>query len=298
MTNSDNWKIHNRQLCHEPLAAQQPMNVNTLSKQLVDTLSSYQSCVVAFSGGVDSAVVAKVAQLALGKCAIAVTGVGPAVAAEELAAARRVALEIGIEHVELPTAEIEREGYVANAPDRCFHCKQELYSVLSTFATEQAFKTIANGTNTDDLGDYRPGLRAADELQVRSPLVECGLNKEGVRALAHYWNLDVWDKPAAPCLASRLAYGQQVTPERLRKIELAEEHLHGIGISECRVRFHEGEMARIEVPVESLELLASPDVREPLLSRLTELGFRRVTVDLAGFRSGSLNEGLPLLRGE
>lgn len=268
----------------------------TTADQLVATLEAYRSCAVAFSGGVDSAVVAKAAQLALGKRACAVTGIGPAVADEELTIARRVAQQIGIAHVELPTAEIERPGYVANAPDRCFHCKSELYGVLASYAKQHRIATIANGTNADDLGDHRPGLQAASDANVKSPLLECGLDKQSVRDLAHHWQLEVWDKPAAPCLASRIAYGQQVTPTRLKQIEQAESYLRGLGLRECRVRYHEGDLARIEVPIESLSLLSAEEIRKELVSRFTELGFQRVTLDLAGFRSGSLNDALPIVR--
>jgi len=267
----------------------------TQAEQLVATMQTYESCVVAFSGGVDSAVVAKAAQLALGQQAVAATGIGPAVAEEELAVARRVAGQIGIAHVELPTAEIERPGYIANAPDRCFHCKSELYAVLASYAERNGIATIANGTNIDDLGDHRPGLQAADDASVKSPLLECGLDKQAVRDLAQHWQLEVWDKPAAPCLASRIAYGEQVTPARLKQIELAESHLRGLGLRECRVRYHEGDLARIEVPIESLAMLSSGEVRSQLLAHFIELGFKRVTLDLEGFRSGSLNDALPIV---
>lgn len=260
--------------------------------QLVANLQQLGSCVVAFSGGVDSAVVAKAAFLALGDCAIAATGIGPAVAESELATARQVARAIGIRHVELATDEITRPGYVANAPDRCYHCKTELYMVLAHYAQENDLQAIANGTNTDDLGDYRPGLRAATEQQVRSPLVECGLDKQAVRAIARQWGLPIWNKPAQPCLASRIAYGEQVTPERLAMIERAEALLHELGFPITRVRYHEGDLARIEVPLEDLPRLLAPETRARVVTTITQLGFRHATIDLAGFRSGSLNSAL------
>lgn len=271
-------------------------NASEIAERLVAHVGSYGSCVVAFSGGVDSAVVAKAACLALGDRSVAATGIGPAVSSEELAVARRVALYIGIRHVELPTSEIERPDYVENAPDRCFHCKTELYGVLERFAKSNHKSVIANGTVLDDLGDYRPGLQAADNAEVRSPLVECGLHKDEVRDVACYWNLEVWDKPAAPCLASRIAYGQAVTPDRLRRIEAAEQLLHRMGIRDCRVRYHEGDLARVEVPLESIAALAEHPAREELTKELINLGFRYVTLDLAGLRSGSLNLGLPVVR--
>lgn len=270
-------------------------NVVDQAEQLVATLADYGSCLVAFSGGVDSAVVAKAAQLALGNRAVAVTGIGPAVADEELQLARRVAAAIGIEHRELATAEMHQLGYVANAPDRCFHCKTELYGVLADYAQQHHYANIANGTLVDDLGDHRPGLVAAEDASVRSPLLECSIDKATVRELARHWHLEVWDKPAAPCLASRIAYGQQVTANRLKMIEAAERLVRELGIRECRVRYHEGGLARIEVPLAAMAVFADHEVSDRLTQQLVAIGFSYVTLDLAGFRSGSLNLGLPIL---
>lgn len=271
------------------------MSPQDIAARLVATIAPLESCVVAFSGGVDSAVVAKGAHLALGDRALAATGVGPAVADSELATARDVARTIGIRHVELPTDEISRPGYIANRPDRCYHCKSELYTVLARYCRDHHIAAILNGTNTDDLGDYRPGLVAATEQQVRSPLVECGIDKQGVRQLARFWELPVWDKPAQPCLASRVAYGEQVTPERLAMIERAEGLLHELGFRVVRVRYHQGDLARIEVPLDDLPRLLGPEVHDRVVSSLQEIGFRYVTIDLAGFRSGSLNESIGTL---
>jgi uncharacterized protein len=268
------------------------MSIEDTATRLIALLRPLESCVVAFSGGVDSAVVAKAAFLALGDRAVAATGIGPAVAESELEIARDVARAIGVRHVELPTDEISRPGYIANAPDRCFHCKSELYIVLAQYASKHDISAIANGTNVDDLGDYRPGLMAATEHKVLSPLVDCHLDKQAVRDLARHWNLPVWDKPAQPCLASRIAYGEQVTPERLTMIEEAERLLHDLGFRIVRVRYHEGDLARIEVPTEELPRLLSAEVHRQVTTTLKELGFRHVTVDLAGFRSGSLNAAL------
>ncbi len=269
--------------------------VDVQADRLVATLRGYGSCVVAYSGGVDSAVVARAAHAALQDKAVAVTGVGPAVSPEELEHARRTAADIGIAHVELPTHEMQRNDYVANAPDRCFHCKTELYSVLGEYAKAHGFQTIANGTLLDDLGDYRPGLAAAEQASVRSPLVECQLDKRAVRSLAMHWSLNVWNKPASPCLASRIAYGQEVTPERLRMVDAAESLLRNEGIRECRVRYHEGDLARVEVPLEDLATIVEQPLRDRLQHELSALGFRHVAIDLAGFRSGSLNIGLPVV---
>ena len=184
---------------------------------------------------------------------------------------------------------------MANAPDRCYHCKTELYGHVERVAADLGLSaTIANGANADDRGDHRPGMRAADEHSVRSPLLGCGLTKADVRTLARHWGLPVWDKPAAPCLASRIAYGQEVTPERLRMIDAAEQRLRSLGLRELRVRYHEGDLARIEVPADAITTLADPAVREPLLADLQALGFKRVTLDLAGFESGNLNTLVPI----
>lgn len=263
-------------------------------ERLLSELAGYGSCAVAFSGGVDSAVVAKAAHMALGDKAVAVTGVGEALAAGELEEAREIARLIGIRHLERATEEFARPGYVENSPTRCYHCKTELYTHLEQVAGELGLAVIVNGANVDDLGDYRPGMQAAREHQVRSPLAECGFTKQAVRDLAAQWQLPVWDKPATPCLASRMAYGQQVTPERLRMIDAAEQHLRTLGLREVRVRYHEGDLARVEVPVAAISKLADDATREALVARLHELGFKFVTLDLVGFRSGSLNTLVPV----
>ena len=261
---------------------------------LMASLRKLESCAVAFSGGVDSAGVAKAAALALGARAVAVTAVSPSLAAEERETARVVARQIGIRHVELPTAELAKPAYVQNAPDRCYHCKSELYTELGRRLAELGVAAIVNGTNADDLGDWRPGLKAGAEHQVRSPLAECGIGKARVRELARYWNLPVWDKPASPCLASRIAYGEEVTPQRLAMIEAAERFLTQQGFSPLRVRYHRGDLARIEVPLALLPRLSDDALRQSILDELGRLGFKFVTFDLAGLRSGSLNRLLEL----
>ncbi|MEM8865376.1 MAG: ATP-dependent sacrificial sulfur transferase LarE, partial [Planctomycetota bacterium] len=219
--------------------------------------------------------------------------VGPAVADGELAEARQLADLIGIRHVEVATDEINQPRYIANEADRCFHCKTELYDHVKRVAEEAGVEVIANGANTDDQGDYRPGMQAAADYDVRSPLVACGLNKAEVRRLATHWTLPVADKPASPCLASRIAYGVQVTPERLRQIDLAEQHLRSFGLREVRVRLHEGGLARIEAPAGEIEKLSAMPARTQIVQRLRELGFKFVAIDLAGFHSGSLNVVIP-----
>jgi uncharacterized protein len=278
-----------------------PLNVLEKSDRLAtqrEALQAYlqplESAAVAFSGGVDSAVVAQAAFLALGDRAVAVTGVSASLASGELELAQQIAQQIGIRHQLVSTDELARAGYVQNSPDRCYHCKTELYTKLTELAPQFGVAVLLNGANTDDLGDYRPGMRAASEFRVLSPLADCGLNKAHVRELARFWNLPCADKPATPCLSSRIAYGEQVTPERLARIDQAEVFLKELGLGEIRVRLHAGELARIEVPLDVLPQVAQPEIRERISVRLRELGFRFVTLDLQGFRSGSLNSLLSL----
>jgi uncharacterized protein len=274
--------------------------VHLQTAQQVEALLAYlrplPDAAVAFSGGVDSAVVAQAAYLALGDRAVAVTGVSASLASGELEQATALARQIGIRHEINHTDELARTGYVQNAPDRCYHCKTELYTRLTELAPQLGVSVLLNGANLDDLGDYRPGLKAANEFRVLSPLADCRLHKADVRNLARHWNLPCADKPATPCLSSRIAYGEQVTPERLARIDQAEVFLRELGLGEMRVRLHTGELARIEVPVEALPRLIEPGVREQVTQRLRELGFKFVTLDLQGFRSGSLNSLLSISR--
>jgi pyridinium-3,5-biscarboxylic acid mononucleotide sulfurtransferase len=273
---------------------------NAQRKALIETLRSYGRAAVAYSGGIDSTVVAQAAYEALGDAAIAVTAVSESLAAGELEEAQELAQKIGIRHRVIRTEEFADPNYRRNDSDRCYFCKSELYGRLSGMLNELAVEVIASGANLDDMGDYRPGLRAASEHGVRHPLQECGLNKADVRALARGWGLPTWDKPATPCLSSRVAYGEDPTPERVRMIDQAEQWLRQHGLRVLRVRYHKGDLARIEVPVDELPRFVELQLRGELIAAFRTLGFKFVTLDLEGFRSGSMNSVIPiesLLRG-
>jgi len=246
---------------------------------------------VAYSGGVDSALVLAVAHSVLNGRTLAVTGNSASLARRELEAATELANTLGVEHQIIDTAEVASPDYAANPVNRCYYCKTELYSRLREIAHRQNLSHMVNGTNMDDLGDHRPGLVSAREAGVRSPLCEAGFTKQDVRDLARQLGLPVWDKPAMPCLSSRIPYEQPVTPEKLAMIEHAEDFLIALGFRQMRVR-HFGDSARIELPKEDLPRFYRENLFEPVRQRFLEIGFSVVTVDPEGFRSGRLNEAL------
>jgi uncharacterized protein len=252
------------------------------------------SVVVAFSGGVDSTFVAAVAHDVLGPRALAVTGVSPSVPAAEVEEAKRLAALIGVAHECIDTAELEDPEYVKNGPDRCFHCKDELYARLTAIARERGYAAVADGCNVDDTGDYRPGRAAAARHGVRSPLVEAGLTKDDIRRLSRDRGLPTWDKPAMACLASRIPYGTPVTVENLSLVGRAEQYLRSLGVRQLRVRHQvlvSGDAAaRIETDDAGIGILLAN--RAAVTERLRALGYLYVTLDLAGYRTGSLNEAL------
>jgi pyridinium-3,5-biscarboxylic acid mononucleotide sulfurtransferase len=250
------------------------------------------SALVCYSGGVDSAFVLAVAHEVLGDRAVGMTAVSPSLAPYEKEAAVAVAGQIGARLELVASNEIERPGYVANATDRCFHCKSELYDIAEAKKRDWGLSHVLNGTNTDDLGDHRPGLEAAKNASVRSPLVELGFSKEDVRRCAQLIGLTVWDKPASACLSSRIPYGTEVTRERLAQIGGLEAELRALGLRQLRVRWHaagtKGAMARIEVARE--ELGKAFEVRDAIVEAGKRFGFAFVTLDLQGYRTGSHNE--------
>jgi uncharacterized protein len=267
-----------------------PRTVEEKLAALRSVIRGYESVVVAFSAGADSTLVAKVAADELGERALAVTSASESLAERELREALEYAESLGINHRVIYTNELSNPEYLANPTNRCYHCKTELYDHLVALAEREGYRRVANGLNLDDLGDYRPGLQAAREHDVRAPLQEAGLTKADVRAISKLLDVPTWDKPAMACLSSRVPYGEAITPEKLRQIDHAEQVIRDLGYRQLRVRHH-GQVARIELSADQLVSFVAEHAAV-VTERLKALGFQYVTLDLQGFRSGSMNEVL------
>ena len=266
-------------------------NIEKKLKNLKEILKKMGTVLVAFSGGVDSTFLLRVAKDVLGEKVIAVTALSPTYPREEVEEAKKISKKMGVRHILIETRELEDSNFVNNPPTRCYYCKRELFSALKKIAEENNLRWVADGSNLDDTGDFRPGMQAARELGVRSPLKEAHLGKSDIRELSKKLGLSTWNKPSLACLASRFPYGMRIKKEELLKVEEAERFLRKMGISQIRVR-HYGDTARIEVREDEIPKLFENKKRNKVIEKFKQLGYTYITVDLEGYRTGSMNEVL------
>jgi pyridinium-3,5-biscarboxylic acid mononucleotide sulfurtransferase len=278
-------------LMHELPCGSHLMNAITKEERLRKIFRELDSVIVAYSGGVDSSYVAYVANAELGPRAVCITGQSASLPAYQRVEIDGIVQRFGFNHEVIHTEELENDSYRANNSDRCFHCKDELYTKLESVAQSRGIQHIVDGSTMDDLDDFRPGRQAAKQHAVRSPLIEVGLSKSEVRELSRKATLPTWDKPASPCLSSRIAYGTTVTIERLSKVDRGEEILREFGFREFRVRHHD-HLVRLEISPAEMDRVLRKELIEELAKRFRDLGFKYVTLDLHGYRSGSLNESI------
>lgn len=265
--------------------------LQTKIDKLYECLRGYEKVIVAFSGGVDSTFLAEAAQHALGDNALAVTAISDSYPIREMKAAQDIAKQIGIRFETVNTEELELEGYASNPTNRCFFCKTELFDKLNPIAEKYDVGTIIYGAIPDDVGDHRPGMDAAKKMGIQAPLIDVNLTKAEIREISKVWDLPTWDKPAFACLSSRFPYGMRITRELLRQVDAAEQFLYDLGIRQFRVRHH-GELARIELEADEMSMLYQKEIRNQINKHFKTLGYNHVTLDLQGYRSGSLNEGI------
>ncbi|WZL73993.1 ATP-dependent sacrificial sulfur transferase LarE [Clostridiaceae bacterium 35-E11] len=267
------------------------MSLQEKLENLKQSISALGSMAIAFSGGVDSTFLLKIAYEILGDQVIAVTATSSTYPQRELKEAERYAKEIGVKHIVIESEELEIEGFSQNPIDRCYYCKNELFSKIKEVANQHGIKYVVDGSNFDDIGDFRPGMRAAKELNVVSPLKEAELTKDDIRTLSRQKNIPTWNKPSFACLSSRFPYGNEITQEKLKMVELAEQYLLDKGFRQVRVRHH-GEIARIEISQEEREKFFSVQMMDQIGQTFKDIGFAYVTLDLLGYRTGSMNEVL------
>jgi uncharacterized protein len=278
-------------LVHIHVAEQAQLSASEKELRLQKQLAGFPSLIVALSGGADSAYLAWAAHQALGERSLSVTALSPSYSAHDREVVKKFVNQLGVRHEFIETREMENPKYRANAPDRCYFCKDELFSVLDAMAQEHGFAAVAYGVNADDTLDFRPGHRAATEHRVIAPLLDAGLHKAEIRLLSQRAGLPTWDRPASACLASRLPYGTEVTPERLALVERGEAALRELGFRQFRVRLHD-KLARVEIAQEEMPRALSPEMAASISARLKAEGFTFVALDLEGYRQGSLNESL------